>query len=119
MPSQNPSIAALYQSLCDQQDALTDALQNCTDPNLAGAISTENYEVMHRIVLAQNLLFKQDSPALKQNVQAVTDASSKLQTAIGKIQEASDVIDDVSNYLTLVDKAIDLAKSLAPLAAAA
>jgi hypothetical protein len=119
MPSQNPSVAMLYQSICDQQDALTTALQNCTDPNLAEAISTENYEVIHRMVLTQNLLFKQDSPALQLSVQTVMAASGKLQTSIGQIQKAADVINAVTVYLTLVDKAIDLAKSLAPLAAAA
>ena len=116
-PSQNPTIAALYKSLCDQQDALTTALQNCTDPNVTDAISTENAEVMHRIVLTQNLLFQSDSTALQQSVKAVTDASASLQTAIGKIQKATDVINAVSGYLTLVDKAVDLAKTLAPLAA--
>lgn len=113
MASQNQSIKALYQSLCAQQDALTTALQKCKDPDLADAISTENHELMHRIVLAQNLLFEDDSTALRQSVQAVTAASGTTQAAIDSMKKATDVINAVSGYLTLVDKAIDLAKVVA------
>lgn len=114
MPNtQNPTIAALYNSLCTQQAALSAAIQKATDPKLADAISTENFEIMHRIVVTQNLLFQQDSSALQQSVRAVTDASPQLQTAIKNIQTVTDVVNDVSCYLTLVDEAIDLAKIMA------
>ena len=115
--TQNQTLIALYKSLCAQQDALSSAIQKATDPNLADALSTENYEVMHRLVLVQNLLFQSDSTELQQSVKAVTAASGQLQTAISNIQKVSDVVNGVSSYLALVDKAIDLAKTLAPLAA--
>jgi hypothetical protein len=115
--SQNPTLVALYQSLCAQQDALSNAIQKTTDPQLADTLSTENYEVMHRMVLTQNLLFQSDSTALQENVKAVTDASGQLQSAIANINKISDLVNGVSNYLALVDKAIDLAKTLAPMAA--
>jgi len=114
MPNtQNPSIVALYNSLCAQQAALSAAIQKTTDPKLADAISTENFEIMHRIVVTQNQLFQSDSVALQQSVRAVTDASPQLQTAIRNIQTVTDVVNDVSCYLTLVDEAIDLAKIMA------
>ena len=114
MPNpQNSTIVALYNSLCTQQEALSAAIQKATDSKLADAIATENFEIMHRMVVTQNLLFQADSPALQESVKAVTDASPQLQTAIRNIQTVTDVVNDVSCYLTLVDEAIDLAKIMA------
>jgi hypothetical protein len=113
----NPTLITLYQSLCAQQDTLSAAIQKATDPNVADALSTENHEVMHRIILTQNLLFQSDTFALQQAVKTVTDASTQLQAALKKIQTATDVVTGVTSYLTLVDTAIDLAKTLAPMAA--
>jgi len=115
--SQNASIVVIYQSLNAQQDALSEAIQKTTDPQLAGAISTESSEVLHRIILTQNLLFQSDSPALQKSASAVTNASGQLQSAILAVNNVSDLVNGVSTYLALVDKAIDLAKTLAPLAA--
>jgi flagellar motor protein MotB len=113
MANQNPTLAALYQSLCSQQDALSAALQKTSDPNLADTLSTENYEIMHRIVLTQNLLFQSDSSELQADVKGVQIAASQLQNTIANIQKAADVVNGVTQYLTLVDEAIDLAKTLA------
>jgi hypothetical protein len=115
--AQNTTLAALYQSLCAQQDIISAAIQKATDPNIADALSTENYEVMHRIVLTQALLFQSDSPALQAGVKAATNAAEQLQAAINNIQSVSNVVNSVSQYLGLVDEAIDLAKTLAPLVA--
>jgi hypothetical protein len=68
---------------------------------------------MHRIVLTQNLLFQSDSSELQANVKAVQTAAGQLQNTIANIQEAADVVNGVTQYLTLVDQAIDLAKTLA------
>ena len=113
MPNQNQDIVAIYNSLCDQQDALSAAIQATTDPNLANVISTEITEVAHRIILTQNLLFKADSAKLTAAVNGVSQASDKLTTAIAGINKATALIKAVSTYLTLVDQAIDLAKTLA------
>ena len=113
MPDQNADILALYNSLCDQQDALSEEIQNTTDPKLAGAISTEIQEIAHRIILTQNLLFLADSPQLTGPIDKVKTASEDLTTTIGQITEATDVINAVSTYLADVDQAIDLAKTLA------
>jgi flagellar motor protein MotB len=118
MPNtQNASIVAIYQSLNAQQDALSEAIQKTTDPQLADAISTESSEVLHRIILTQNLLFQSDSAELQKNASAVTNASGRLQSAILAVDNVSNLVNGVSTYLALVDKAIDLAKTLAPLAA--
>jgi hypothetical protein len=113
MATQNPTLVALYKSLCSQQDSLSAAIQKTTDSNVADALSTENCEIMHRIVLTQNLLFQSDSAELQADVKAVQTAAGQLQNTITNIQKASDVVNGVTQYLALVDEAIDLAKTLA------
>jgi hypothetical protein len=113
----NQTLVSLYQSLCAQQDVISAKISKTTDPGIADALSTENYEIMHRIVLTQNLLFQSDSADLKTAVKAATDAAGQLQAAINNIQSVTNVVNGVSQYLSLVDVAIDLAKTLAPLAA--
>jgi hypothetical protein len=108
---QNQNIVSLLNLLIAQQTALTNKLQNTADPNLASAISTEIYEILHRIVLTQNLLFQSDSDQLKAAVAAVQSADVALSSAIGQITKATDVINAVSTYLGYADKAIDLAKA--------
>jgi hypothetical protein len=116
MANQNQSIVAIYNSLCDQQDALSTAIQATTDPKFAATIATEIAEIAHRIVLTQNLLFKQDSPQLTAGLDEIKTASQNLTAAIGAIQDTTGFVTSVSSYLTYVDKAIDLAKTLATLA---
>jgi|SRR5690348_16708338 len=113
MANQNQTILAIYNSLCDQQDALSAAIQTTTDPQLAVTISTEIDEIAHRIVLTQNLLFKQDSPQLTASVNDIKTASQSLTTAIAQIQNTIAFVNSVTSYLTYVDQAIDLAKTLA------
>jgi len=113
MPAQNLDIIAIYNSLCDQQDALSDAIQKVTDPKVAAAISTEIQEISHRIILTQNLLFLADAPELSAAMKGVGTASSKLTTAIDDFQQPAQFINAVSAYLSCVDKALDLAKTLA------
>ena len=113
MPDQNPNIVAIYNSLCAQQDALSAVIQATTDPKLAATISTEIQEVAHRIILTQNLLFLADAPQLAAAVNSVKTASQNLTTAIGQIQQVTNFLNSVSTYLGYVDKAIDLAKTLA------
>jgi hypothetical protein len=113
MPTQNPDILAVYNSLCAQQDALSLAVQQTTDPKLAAVISTEIQEVAHRIILTQNLLFLADAPKLSPLVKNIGAASQQLTTAISQIQQVTQFLNGVSSYLSLVDQAIDLAKTLA------
>ena len=112
-PKQNTDILAMYNCLCDQQDALSAQIQQTTDPKMATTISTEIQEIAHRIILTQNLLFLADSPKLAQPIAQVTTASQDLTTALGQITKVIDVMNAVSTYLADVDQAIDLAKTLA------
>jgi hypothetical protein len=113
MPNQNPNILAIYNSLCAQQDALSDAIQGTTDPKMAATIATEIQEVAHRIILAQNLLFVADAPQLNNAVNNVKSTSQNLTTAISQITQVTGFLNSVSAYLSDVDQAIDLAKTIA------
>ena len=113
MANQNQSILAIYNSLCDQQNALSAQIQTIADPKLAATVSTEIDEIAHRIVLVQNLLFKQDSSELAASLSNIKSASQKLTTSIGKIQNTVGFSNSISTYLTYVDQAVDLAKTLA------
>jgi hypothetical protein len=113
MPNQNPNILAIYNSLCNQQDSLSAAIQATGDPKLAATISTEIQEVAHRIILTQNLLFLADAPQLAATVNNVKTSSQDLSAAIKQIQQVTGFLNSVSTYLGYVDQAIDLAKKLA------
>jgi hypothetical protein len=92
---------------------LSAAIQTTTDPKLAGTIATEIQEIAHRIVLVQNLLFGAESPELTAAVRGVNAASENLTMAIARRQQVTGFLNSVSAYLTCVDSAIDLAKTLA------
>ncbi|HEX7653283.1 MAG TPA: hypothetical protein VF607_07235 [Verrucomicrobiae bacterium] len=113
MPSQNEDIQAIYDSLCDQQDALNDAIQQTTDPQLAATISQESQELAHRILISQNLLFKADSAKLSKLADKVKTAGDDLDLSLKQIQKTADFLDGISTYLGYVDDALDLAKTLA------
>ena len=112
MATQNQSIVTLYKSLCAQQDSVSAKIQTTTDPKILDALSGENHEIMHRLVMAQNLLFQADSAQLKDNVKDVVTAAGQLQAGLAQIQSVTDVVNCVTQYLTAVDEAIDLAKTL-------
>lgn len=110
---QNATILTLYKTLRDQQNALMDEIQNTTDPDVADTLSTEISELLHRIVLTQNLLFQADSAALRKSVKSVQTASVKLQSALNSANKAADIVNAMSAFLTCVDGAIDIAKKIA------
>ncbi len=109
----NEDLQKLHDSLLSQHQALYDKLDEITDPDVAKAIITEMQELLHRIDLVQGLLFRQTTQALKNSVQKVEDADTDLEEALKAAETATDFIKGVSTYLALVDKAIDLAKTLA------
>ena len=73
-------------------------------------------EILHRIDVVQGLLFRETTTALKKSLQNLDDADLKLTQALKSADTAADIVKGVSAFLTVVDKAIDLAKTLAPMA---
>ena len=113
----NPDLQTLHETLGAQHQALYEQLDTVPDANTADAIVTEMQEILHRMNLVQGLLFRATSDALKASLADVAAANGALTQALASAQKAADVIAGVSKFLGYVDKAIDLAKTLAPLAA--
>ena len=112
MANQNQTIVDIYNSLCDQQDALSAKIQTITDPKVAAIISTQITEIAHRIMLTQNLLFAADNQQITDAANNIANSSKTLTTAIGQIQQVTGFLNAVSGYLTDVDQVIDLATKL-------
>jgi hypothetical protein len=83
---------------------------------LARTIVTEMQEILHRVDILQGLLFRQSSARLIREVEKVEEADGALADALTSAESAADYISGVSKFLGFVDKAIDLAKTLAPMA---
>ena len=113
MPTINPSLRELQALLVKQHSDLNRKLDDVTDAKVARAIVREMQEITHRITLVGQLLFAKQSAKLKEAVGAVKTAAAKVQQAIQKFANVQALLDATTDLLTLVDDAIDLAKTLA------
>jgi len=113
----NEELKTLHEALIAQHEALFEKLDTAPDDETMDAILTEMRELRHRIDLVQGLLFRETTTALKNSLQKLDEADADLTNALKAAETAADIVKGVSKFLTLVDKAIDLAKTLAPLAA--
>jgi len=111
--SANPVLAKLQAALFAVHDQLQAKFNATTDPDLAQAILTEMQEVLHRITILQSQIFTDESRRLSDLVGKVEDANQALEQSIQNIGRISDLVKAVTNFLTLVDKAIDFAKTVA------
>jgi hypothetical protein len=107
----NPELTKLQTSLFALNDDLRGKFNATTDIDLQQAIVTEMQEVMHRIDLVQGLIFADESKRLSSLVSKVDDANETLQQNLQDIDSITDLVKTVANFLTLVDKAIDFAKT--------
>jgi len=108
----NDDLVALHKMLIDANQALNAKLDDVTDPDFADKIVTEMREVVHRIDLVQSLLFTAASNDIADAVKDVKTANAGLAASIGAIRKAIDLVNTLTNFLTLVDEAIDLAKKI-------
>jgi hypothetical protein len=109
----NPTIQQIHDMLVAQSAALHQALSVETDPDQAKTILMEMQELLHRINLAQNLMFVQSAQALTATLPTITAANTALTQAIGAISNITNFLAASANFLKGVDQAIDLAKTLA------
>ena len=112
MADTNQDLDQLHDMLVAANQQLNDSLDTITDPDLAQSVVTEMREVVHRIDLVQSLLFTQASSRISVAVQKVKDANSDLQKSLKSITDAVALVKGVTSFLTVVDNAIDLAKTL-------
>lgn len=108
----NPDLDQLHDLLTAAHQKLNDQLGTITDPDLAQAVVTQMGEVMHRVDLVQSLLFTAASDQITAAVAKVKDANDALTASLKAIDNAKTMVTTVSSFLTVVDKAIDLAKTL-------
>ena len=112
MAAQNESMRRLQSTLVAQLDALDKSLDDVTDPEKARAIVREMQEVNHRIGLAGGLLFAAQAARLDKKVAQIDAATQKVSDAIEKLENVKAFVKAFSDFLGLVDEAIDLAKVL-------
>ena len=112
----NTTLQAIHSLLLAQHAALAAKLGNETDPAVAQITLTEMQEVLHRIELVQKLLFTASVAKLDKMLPAIKAANQALTGAINERNKPADFIKAVARFLTFVDKAIDLAKTVAAVA---
>jgi hypothetical protein len=109
----NETLKEIHDLLVDRVDSLSDAVGKTNDVATAKQLLVEMQEVLHRVNVTQNLLFTQASQELKDMLPAIKQADSELKQSLQSVQNAVKVIAQTSQLLEYVDKALDLAKTLA------
>ena len=109
----NETLKQIHDLLVAQVDALSNAIDQTDDVEAAKQLLTEMDEVTHRLNVIQNLLFREESSRLDSYLDQVKKSNQALTKAIDSIKSVADVIQKTTAFLTCVDQAIDLAKTLA------
>jgi len=112
MPTQNESMRKLQSTLVLQFRKLNDSLDNVTDSSRTEAILREMQEVNHRIAITGSLLFSAQAEELDEKVAVISKGTRAVNAAIADQKNLQAFLDAVSEFLGLVDEAIDLAKTL-------
>ena len=113
----NDSLKDLLDLLLAHHDTLSTQLDDVTDPVQARAVITEMRELLHRADLVQNLLLIATTKRLEAAINRVRQADQELTQQLKDIDHVNHFIKAVSDFLGYVDKAIDMAKKAALLAA--
>jgi hypothetical protein len=114
MPQNNPSLTDLMTLLRKRHmDLLEKQLPATEDHKTRDAILTEAREVLHRILILQNLMFVEVGKKLSDAVNAVRAADEKLKDELEQIANLKAFINAFTKFLGFVDKALDVAKVIA------
>jgi hypothetical protein len=109
----NPTLKDIHDLLLAQHAALAAHLDSETDPDKAKAIVMEMQEILHRVDLVQNLLFRKASEQLDKAMAGIEKANDALTRSLTSIADLTTLVSSVAKFLTAVDQAIDIAKTLA------
>ena len=109
----NKTLQELHTMLLARHTQLSEALDGVADPAKARAILMEMQEILHRIDLVQNLLFRKSSQQLDATLPGITKANDALQESIQSIETIGAFLTATAGFLKYADEAIDIAKSLA------
>jgi hypothetical protein len=108
----NPTLQQIQAMLLAQHTALCQKLDQTTDPDQAKAILMEMQEILHRVDLVQNLMFRQTSQTLDNTLAGIKQANDALTKSLQSIGDLGTFLNSISNFLKCVDQAIDFAKTL-------
>jgi archaellum component FlaC len=109
----NDTLKQIHDLLVAQVDALSSAIDGTDDTNTAKQLLLEMDEVTHRINIIQSLLFREESSELDGYLDQIKKANQSLTKAVNSVKSVADVMQKTTTFLTYVDQAIDLAKTLA------
>ena len=109
----NQTLQKLHGMLLARHTELSQTLDGITDPAQAKAIIMEMQEILQRIDLVQNLLFRQTSEQLDATLPGITKANDALEKSIQSIDDIGAFLSATANFLKYADEAIDIAKALA------
>ena len=109
----NDTLKQIHDLLLEQANALSNAIDQTDDTDVAKQLLLEMDEVTHRINIIQSLLFREASDELDTYLNQIKKANQALTKAINSIKSVADIIQKTTTFLTYVDTAIDLAKTLA------
>lgn len=112
----NQTLREIHDTLLKEHDALSKQLGQTTDPSTAGMLLTEMKEILHRIDLVQGLLFRESSAALESMMPDIQEADERLSEAVADLTDSAEFLKSAAGFLKFVDQAIDIAKTLGPLA---
>jgi 23S rRNA C2498 (ribose-2'-O)-methylase RlmM len=112
MPTQNESMRDLQSTLLRQFKKLHDSLDDVTDADRVDAIVREMQEINHRIAMAGSLLFAAQAQELDGKVAEVSKATRKVNASVADLRNLQAFLDAMTEFLGLVDEAIDLAKAV-------
>jgi len=106
----NTEIKNLHSSLILIHQALAKRLGDTTSIDEANAILTEMDEVNFRVMIAGSMLFKDTTEKMDDELRIVIDARGDLEASIKQTQQIKQVIKGIGQFLTIVDRALDLLK---------
>ena len=109
----NSTIRQIHDLLVARVQQLSQIMGETIDPVAANKILTEMQELVHRIDISQNLIFTKGSDELTNSISDINKANVSLKEAIDHIQEIAKFLNATTEFLKLVDQALDLAKTLA------
>jgi hypothetical protein len=109
----NKTLKEIHDLLVAQVDALSKAIDQTDDHDVAKQLLMEMDEIVHRVNVLQNLLFRHSSAELDNDLVNIKTANDDLNKSIKSIKSAADVVTKTTEFLKYVDQAIDLAKTLA------
>lgn len=106
----NNSMLELHQVLAGTMAGLSRKMDTVEGAAQAQAVVREMQEVNHRLMLAGQFLFSQETAALAAGVKKVREASRRVDKAIDGIGKVGKAMRVMGEFLALADEVIDAAK---------